>query len=176
MPPTPQEIADKFAREWIESKATAITNYSAIAGELATRAIAAKQKMIDNFATAMATTKYEDRLAIYEGNTLMQDAYTQALDAKIAITDAEKLKIQNDVALKRALRDKMPAVLQVFKNANAQGQVTVPPNITDQGLLAMLVQGINSHQFEFSLATDVNTIYTDIAPYMNTALGWPINA
>ncbi len=173
---TPAQIADKFANEWLDAKADAIINYGNVANSLAQRAINAKEKMIANFDAVMATTKFEDRLQPYVGTALMENAYTQALDAKIAITEAEKLKVEKDVTLKRALASNIVSTLEIYKTNDVQGTVTVPPNVSDQGLSAMLIQGINANQYGLSADSTPQEIYEETSVYMNTFLGWPLVA
>lgn len=172
---TPEQLAEKFAREWLEAKPEAITNYVAIASTIAQRTIDSKQKMIDNFTAVMATQKFENRLRRYVGNELMGNAYSQALNGKAAITDAEKLKVQNDITLKRALGQNIDATLTLYKNA-ASGNVTVPPGITDVGLRTMLIQGINAEQWTLDSKSTPQAIYEATASYMQNNLGWPTAA
>ena len=172
---TPSQIADKWNREWIQAKPTAILNYVAIASTLAQKAIDAKQKMIDNFVAVMATTRYEDRLQQYVGTDLMGNAYTGALEAITELTPQQILKMETDVVEKRGLAGQEDAVLQLFVNAEV-GQVTTPADITTQGLKAMLIQGINNNQYRLSATSTAPQIYTAVASYMNVTLGWPIKA
>lgn len=169
---TPQQIAAKFEREWLESKADAILNYTAISSGLAQKTIDAKQKMITNFATVMATSKFEDRLAPYVGTALMGDAYGQALDAKTIITDAEKLKVEVDVTLKRSLAIGLDAVIVVYKAQTVSGEVTVPVGVADAGLKSMLIQGVNSNQYRLSSASTAQQTYNLTKDYMASTLGW----
>ena len=90
-------IADKFEREWLQSKPTAITGYSDVANTLAQKAINNKQKMITNFLTVMATSKYEDSLRKYVGNNLLADLYNQGVTAKTSFTDTQKQKFQRSL-------------------------------------------------------------------------------
>ena len=170
---TPEQIAEKWNREWIQAKPTAITNYVAVASTLAQKAIDAKQKMIDNFVAVMATTKYEDRLAQYVGTDLMGNAYRGALEAIDVLTPQQILKMESDVVEKRGLASKELAVLGRYEGAPT-GQVTVPPGITEQGLLAMLIQGINANQYRLSATSTETQIYTATVPYMRDILGWPL--
>ena len=170
---SPVQIAEKWNREWIQAKPTAITNYVAIASTLAQKAIDAKQTMIDNFIAVMATTRYEDRLQQYVGTDLMGNAYTGALEAITELTPQQILKMETDVVEKRGLAGQEEAVLTLFRNAPT-GQVTVPADITSQGLRAMLIQGINNNQYRLSATSTAGQIYTATATYMNVTLGWPI--
>lgn len=170
---TAEELAEKFSREWLEAKGTAITNYVAISNQLASRTIAAKAKMIENFTTAMAGSKFEDRLEPYVGSALMGNAYNQALTAKTAITEAEQLKVATDITLKRTLAANIGALISFYEDQATSGEITVPPGVADQGLRAMLIQGINANQYRINSASSISDMYDNTSAYMNTNLGWP---
>ena len=172
MPKTPSQIADKFEREWLEAKEGAIEGYTQVASTLAQKAIDAKQTMINNFVAVMATSKYEDRLAPYVGSNLMETAYTQAMNAKVAITDAEKLKLQRDVELKRALSANFIATIAIYKAQTEVGEVIPPVGLPDNALTPMLVQGVNANQFNLSAGSTPQAIYEATKEYMVEFLGW----
>lgn len=176
MPRTPEQLSEKFAREWEEAKADAITNYVAISSTLAEKTKNAKAKMIANFTAVMATTKFEDRLEPYIGSQLMGNAYTQAMTAKLAITDAEKLKVKNDIALKRAISENIDDVIVIYKAQDTANEVTVPAGIQDKALKAMLIQGINANQYRISSASTNQQIYDLTKGYMKDTVGWPVGA
>ena len=171
---TPAQLAAKFAREWLESKPDAIIGYVAVASQLAARTIASKDKMIANFTAVMATTKFEDRLQPYVGSDLMGNAYTQALAAKIVITDAEQLKVERDITLKRSLAVTIDEVIAVYVAQVDSGEVNPPAGVTNQGLRAMLIQGINANQYRLSSGSSAQETYDNTKNYMSTNLGWTV--
>ena len=103
-------IPDKFEREWLDTKPTAIINYSEIANTLAGKIVASKSKMIQNFLTAISLGKYEKGLNDYIGNDLMGNAFRDGMNAKTKMTDSEKTKIYKGVIRLRELTQLMEHV------------------------------------------------------------------
>lgn len=174
---TPAQAAEKFAREWLESKPTAITNYSAVANALAGRAIAAQATMITRWTAAVtgATSKWRVALQRYVGNNKMETLYTQKLNSITEITDAQKAKISASVTVKQFLRGRLDAVLTLYKNANT-GQRTVPAGITDVGLRQMLMSGILNSEPDLSASSTDEQIRAATVAYMGSHYGWPLKA
>ena len=169
---TPQEAAEKFAREWLQSKPTAIANYAAVASTLASKAIAQQATLLANFTTAVQNGSWAAGLRKYAGNDRMEQLYTEKLNSITAITDAEKLKIENSVELKQYLETQLTAVLAIFKAA-ASGERTVPAGLTDVGLRSMLMGGILSFEESFTLSSTAQEIYDQVDDYMGSHYGWP---
>ena len=169
---TPQEAAEKFATGWLNSKPTAITNYASVASALAQRAIDKKADLLANFTAAVNNGSWERGLSRYVGNSKMEDLYTEKLNSITVITDAEKLKVENSVAVKQYLETQLAAVLTLFENASS-GETTVPVGITEVGLKQMLMSGIISFEAVLPVQTPPATIYNAVSDYMSSHYGWP---
>ena len=98
-------VSIKHEREWLESKPEAITNFAEIANTLADKLIINKQKMIDNFVSVMATSKYENSLSKYRGNNLLSDLYRQGMNNKTSMTQTTKNKIRDQVSSSRRVQN-----------------------------------------------------------------------
>ena len=169
---TPAEAAEKFAREWLQAKPTAIANYAAVASTLAQAAINQKAALLTNFAAAVNNGSWERGLQKYVGNNRLENLYTEKLNSITAITDAEKLKIENSVELKQYLESQLAGVLAIFKAASS-GERTVPAGLTDVGLRSMLMSGILSFEEQFTLSSTAQQIYDLVDDYMGSHYGWP---
>lgn len=172
---TPQQAAEKFAREWLQSKDIAKTNYAAVAPQIAQRAIDAQATLLANFQASVTSGKWADALRKYVGNNTMGTLYGQKLDAITVITDGEKAKIQNSVALKQYLETILDDVLALFKAATS-GNRSVPVGLLDPGLNSMLMAGILAFERSFTTQSTPQQVHDAITDYMGSHFGWPNKA
>ena len=172
---TPAQAADKFATGWINAKPRAIAGYSAVAGDIAARAIAKQAELLANFQARVNDGTWANRLRARATGEKLIPAYTQKLNSIDSLTDVEKLKVQNSVALKQYLKSQLAAVLAIFKAA-AVGERTVPPGLSDVGLNMMLMAGVIHEEDSLGLASTAQQIYDTVDDYMGTNFGWPNKA
>lgn len=168
---TPQEIAEKQAREWLLAKPRAIVGFTAVASQLADRAIAKQADLLTNFAAAVNSGKWAAQLGKYAGNSLMADAYTEKMNSIEGITEFAKTKSANSISVKRHLSTILPNVLVLFTNA-ASGEITIPTASSEVGNRALIMSGLDSFEKTFSTTTTPAEAYTSVSPYMASQFGW----
>lgn len=172
---TPQELAEKQAREWLLAKPRAIVNYGAVASQLAGKAIAKQADLLANFTAAVNNGKWAAQLSKYRDNDLMRDAYTEKMEAIESITEFAKGKTANSITVKRHLATLLPAVLTLFKDA-ATGEVTIPIASSDVGNRSLIMAGLDSFEKTFTSTTTPAQAYEAVSPYMTSQFGWIVKA
>ena len=172
---TPSQAADKFATGWINAKPRAIAGYTAVAGDIANRAIAKQADLLANFTARINDGTWANRLRARATGEKLIPAYTQKLNSIDSLTDVEKLKVQNSVAVKQYLKSQLAAVLAIFQAA-ASGDRTVPPGLTTVSLNMMLMAGIIHEEDSLSLTSTAQQIYDTVDDYMGAQFGWPNKA
>lgn len=168
---SPQDIAEKQAREWLLAKPRAILGYSAVASTLAGKAIAQQAKLLENFTTAINNGKWAAQLRKYEGNDLMANAYSEKMESIEGITDFAKGKTVNSITTKRHLATLLDAVLLLFTNAGS-GEITIPIASSNVGNRAVIMAGLDAFEKTFTSTTTPGAAHTAISPYMGTQFGW----
>lgn len=170
---SPQDIADKQAREWLLAKDRAIIAYSGVASQLADKAIAKQADLLSNFTAAITSGKWAAQLRKYAGNNLMAEAYTEKMNSITGITEFAKTKTVNSITVKRHLSSILDAVLTLFKNVPT-GEITIPIASSDVGNKALIMAGLDSFEKTFTSITTPSEALTAISPYMGTQFGWVV--
>lgn len=170
---SPQEIADKQAREWLLAKPRAIVGYSAVASQLAGRAIAQQGKLLQNFTDAVNNGKWAAQLRKYDGNDLMATAYTEKMESIEGITEFAKTKTVNSITVKRHLASLLDQVLTLFTNAPS-GEITIPIASSTVGNRAVIMASLDAFEKTFTSTTTPTEAHTSISAYMGTQFGWVV--
>lgn len=172
--PTPDQIAQKFDREWQASKPVAKANFAAVASQIPDKLIAAKDTMIARYTAAINGGKLERGIAPYRNNDRLSTLYGQSLDSITSLPAAKIEKVSRDVALKRTLAAHIPAIITSLKGASS-GELTVPTGLADDALAPIIVQAINSQQSTLSSTSTAAQVLTAISATLTT-LGFPNKA
>ena len=173
--PTPIRAGEKFNEGWIASKTSAIVNYTAASNTYAQLAINERAKALTALQKAFAAGgSWETGLQKYVGNDLMGQAYEDSMNNITTLAPYQIDKIVESVKIKQHLASIEAAVLTLFKNQGTQGKTTVPANITDIGLLPMLMGGMLSYEATLTTQSTPAQVYTKIQAFMNTSYGWPL--
>ena len=169
---TPQEIAQKFQREWLESKNAAKTRYRAASSTIAQSIINQKETMIANYTKSLNEGRLERGLAKYIGNTKLADAYDAQLDSITSLSSEKLLKIEEDVSEKRSLAGKIADVIQALKDADS-GERTVPAGLSDPVLRSIVNTAIISNQDILTSESTTSQVLTAIETTLTT-YGFPL--
>lgn len=137
---TPSEAADKFEEGWLASKQKMISNFTANSRYMASDAISRRRLLYSKMRQAF--TLYGDwyySLRPFRNNSRIGDAYREKMNSITEIPQYQKDKVIKATAKIQRIARFKNTMLLLYKEGGYM-EKAVPPNITDNMLMNMLVQ------------------------------------